>query len=190
MHARPVLLGTALVVCAAACGNSKSDTAPTTSAHTSQVSVTSAPAADLTKFVPSHEKGVDDAKREIRVAAIFSKTNPTGLEYGDFADGLQAYFDMVNAGGGIYGRKIVIVNRRDDTTGLQNAQQVTASLSDDNAFATFVATTIFTGADLLARAGQPTFTWNINPEFASSASSDHSNIFGTSGALCFDCPGA
>ena len=38
-----------------------------------------------------------------------------------------------------------------------------ASLSQDKAFATFIATTFFTGADLLAKAKQPVFMWNINP---------------------------
>ncbi len=186
---RALVLGVCLALLSS-CANSKSGDAPVTTAVRPAGPVTTGPAADLTKFVPSHEKGVDDAKRQIRVAAIVAKTNPTGLEYSDFPDGMQAYFEMVNAAGGIYGRKIVIVARRDDITGLQNAQQVTASLSDDDAFATFVATPQFTGADLLARAGQPTFTWNINPEFASTPTSDHSNIFGTSGALCFNCPGA
>ncbi len=49
-----------------------------------------------------------------------------------------------------------------------------ASLADDNAFATFVATLQFTGADLLGEAEQPTFIWNINPEMTPG----HDNIFG------------
>ena len=82
-----------------------------------------------------------------------------------------------------------MVKERDDQVGLLNVQQVQASLSDDNAFATFVATLQFTGAKLLARAKQPTFIWNINPEFASRPGEDHSNIFGSLGALCFNCGG-
>ena len=46
-----------------------------------------------------------------------------------------------------------------------------------------MATPLFTGADDLARANQPTFIWNINPEFAG-----HPTFFANSGALCFDCP--
>ncbi len=97
---------------------------------------------------------------------------------------------MINASGGIYGRKLVIVKRRDDQIGLQNMQQVQSSLSDDNAFATFVATLQFTGADLLAKAKQPTFIWNINPEMATpKGGPSHANIFGSLGALCFSCAG-
>ncbi len=180
----------AIVVVAAACGNSKSQSTPQTTPANTGPAATTAPAADLTKFVPGRGPGVDDAKKEIRVAVITTKTNPIGGKYAQYADGLQAYFDMINSQGGIYGRKLVIVKNRDDTIGLQNVQQVQASLADDNAFATFVATLQFTGADLLARAQQPTFIWNINPEMATPKNGpSHENIFGSLGALCFSCGG-
>ena len=35
----------------------------------------------------------------------------------------------------------------------------------------------------------PTFIWNIDPEMASTPTSDHSNIFGTNPSICFSCPG-
>ena len=90
---------------------------------------------------------------------------------------------MVNDNGGIYGRKLVVAYDRDDQFG-SNRQTVQQSLAQDSAFATFVATTLFTGADLLARAKQPTFMWNINPEFAG-----HPTFFANEGALCFTCAG-
>jgi hypothetical protein len=90
---------------------------------------------------------------------------------------------MVNANGGIYGRKLVVGADRDDQFG-QNRETVQQSLAQDNAFATFIATTLFTGADLLARAKQPVFMWNINPEFAG-----HPTFFANEGALCIKCAG-
>jgi ABC-type branched-subunit amino acid transport system substrate-binding protein len=178
----------ALVVVATACGNSKSqDQSATTAKPAGATSPSTTGAADYTKHVPlPGVKGVTDTT--IRVAAITSKTNPIGLNYGTVVDGMKAYFELVNSNGGIYGRTIQIVSNRDDT-GLANSQAVTASLADDNAFATFVATLAFNGADLVAQAKQPTFALNIDPEFASSAKSDHSNIFGNVAALCFSCPG-
>lgn len=180
-----------MALVASACGNSKSQTTPQTTPPNTGPVATTAPAADLSKFVAGRGPGVDDKKKEIRVAVITTTTNPIGGKYGEFADGLQAYFDMVNAKGGIYGRKLVIVKKRDDTIGLQNNQQVQASLADDSAFATFLATLQFTGADLLAKAKQPTFIWNINPEMATpkSGGPSHDNIFGSLGALCFSCGG-
>jgi branched-chain amino acid transport system substrate-binding protein len=187
---RLAVLGVALALLVAACGNSKSQTtAPTAPANTGPVATT-VPAADLNKFVPNSSPGVDDAKKQIRIAVITTKSNPIGGKYAEFADGLQAYFDMINAQGGIYGRKLVIVKNRDDQIGLLNNQQVQSSLADDNAFATFVATLQFTGADLLAKAKQPTFIWNINPELSTpKGGPSHENIFGSLGALCFSCGG-
>ena len=92
---------------------------------------------------------------------------------------MQAYFNMVNAEGGIYGRKLVIGKQRDDIVGLQNQQQVQQALATDNAFATFIATLQFTGAELLQAAGQPTFGWNINAEYG-----DKNALFGNESALC------
>jgi hypothetical protein len=64
---------------------------------------------------------------------------------------------------------------------------VKSSLAQDNAFATFEANALL-GSGIVDIAAtnppMPTFIWNINPEMAG-----HTNIFGTSGALCFNCIG-
>jgi ABC-type branched-subunit amino acid transport system substrate-binding protein len=179
-----VLLG----LIAAACGNSKSQTAPPTSSPLSNTPLTTATAADLTKNVPRPGvKGVTD--KTIRVAVITAKTNPIGGKYHEFIDGIRAYFKTINDAGGIYGRQLTVVSDRDDVVGTLNSQMTTSSLADDNAFATFEATQQLTGADQLAKAKMPTFIWNIDPEMASTPGSDHSNIFGTNTAICFSCPG-
>ncbi len=189
LRARALLVVSVLLaVLAAACGNSKSNNTADTTATTGNTPQTTASAADLTKNVPRPGvKGVTST--EIHVAVITSKTNPVGGKYAQYVDGINAYFKLVNDKGGIYGRKLVVTKQRDDIIGTQNSQQVTASLSDDNAFATFLATLQLTGADALAKAHQPTFIWNINPETASTPTSDHSNIFGQNSAVCFKCPG-
>ncbi len=101
----------------------------------------------------------------------------------------SAYFKVINDQGGIYGRKLTVVSDRDDVVGTLNVQQTTSSLANDNAFATFEATQQLTAADMLAKAHMPTFIWNIDPESASTPTSDHSNIFGTNSSICFSCPG-
>src|SRR4051794_4883947 len=121
---RLAAVGVLVALVAGACGNSKSQSAPTTSPANTGPAATVAPATDLTKFVAGRGPGVDDKKKEIRVAVVTTATNPIGGKYAQYADGLQAYFDMINAKGGIYGRKLVIVKRRDDTVGLQNVQQI------------------------------------------------------------------
>jgi ABC-type branched-subunit amino acid transport system substrate-binding protein len=93
---------------------------------------------------------------------------------------------MVNSKGGIYGRKLVLGARHDDQL-VNNKSEVQAILSQDRPFAVLpVSTTLFTGADLLAKAGIPTFGWNAQDEWAGPP-----NFFAQIGALCLskDCVG-
>jgi branched-chain amino acid transport system substrate-binding protein len=189
MRSRRLFAAVVLIsLAAAACGNSKSQTAAPTTVPLGNTPLTTASAADLAKNVPHPGvKGVTDTT--IRVAVITAKTNPIGGRYHEFIDGIKAYFKVINDAGGIYGRKLTIVADRDDVVGTLNVQQTTSSLANDNAFATFEATQQLTGADMLAKAHMPTFIWNIDPESASTPTSDHSNIFGTNTSICFSCPG-
>jgi ABC-type branched-subunit amino acid transport system substrate-binding protein len=177
--ARTLIVGTALAVALAACGNSSSSKPQSTGG----TSAATASQQSLTEDDPVIAPGVSGSA--IQVATITSKTNILGGNYGDFVYGVQAYFDYQNAIGGIYGRKLKIVNNRDDKLS-QNQQQISASLANDNAFATFVATPLLSapGVDQLEQHHQPTFIWNANPEM-----SGHDNVFGTVGAICFGCYG-
>jgi ABC-type branched-subunit amino acid transport system substrate-binding protein len=168
-----------MLLLVAACGNAGSSKASDSTAPAVNGPTTTASPADLTKNLPVKAPGV--SSNEIKVAVITAKTNNLTGSYAPLVDGIKAYFAMVNANNGIYGRKLVIGADRDDQFG-QNRQTVQQSLAQDNAFATFSATTLFTGVDLLAKAKQPLFMWNINPEFAG-----HPTFFANEGALCFTC---
>jgi len=130
--------------------------------------------------------GVTDT--EIRVGGVASVTNPLGGKFGDAFEGTKAYFDMINASGGIYGRKLVLAAERDDKTG-GNKVEVEALLTQDQVFAVLpVATLLFTGADTLVAQGVPTFGWTINPQWQGSKEEPRSNLFGQAGSfLCFNC---
>ncbi len=182
MRTRIAAICAILALVGVACGNSNSSKPEaTTTPGVTNVPGTTANAADLNKHVPVNAPGVTDT--EIKVASVTAKANnPTG-SYGPLVDGIKAYFAKINDGGGIYGRKLVLAYDRDDQFG-SNRQVVQASLSQDKPFATFVATTFFTGADLLARANQPVFMWNINAEFTG-----HPTFFANDAALCFTCAG-
>ncbi|MGZ4799279.1 MAG: ABC transporter substrate-binding protein [Acidimicrobiia bacterium] len=126
-------------------------------------------------------------KDTIRVGGVVSKTNLLNGPYASAFDGVKAYFDMVNSGGGIYGRKLELVSERDDQMG-QNQQQVEGLLAQDNVFAVDPIATIFSfsGSQALVDAKVPTFGWNINTEYTG-----HPNLFGSNaGALCLGCVGA
>src|ERR1044071_7295438 len=113
MRSRIVATCAVLALLAGACGNAGSSKAetPTTPGGTSGPTTT----ADLKKNVPVTAPGVSST--EIKVAAITSNSNnPTG-SYASLADGVKAYFAMINAGGGIYGRKLTMAVDHDDQLG-------------------------------------------------------------------------
>jgi ABC-type branched-subunit amino acid transport system substrate-binding protein len=180
MRARLLAIGVTAVFVVAACGNSSSSKSTDANKNSGGTATTVA-AADLQKKVPVSAPGVTDS--QIGVAVVTSTTNILGGKYGDLGDGIQAYFDYVNSTGGIYGRQLKIIKRRDDNF-TNNQQTVKASLAEDNPFAMFIASPVFTGAPDLAAANIPTFVWNINPEFAGKQ-----NFFANVGALCFGCGG-
>ncbi len=177
MRARTIALCMVLsVVVAAACSSSGSGQTQKSS------TTTRAPAGG---FPVVAQPGVTPT--EIRVSGIVDVTDPTGPGYRAAYDGVQAYFDMINSEGGIYGRKLVIAKRHDDQLS-NDRREVTAVLEQDKPFAVLpVATVLFTGADLLAKSGIPVFGWNIQKEWQGAP-----NMFGEVGALCIggDCPDA
>lgn len=165
---------------AAACGNSESGDGDDGGGEASGGTV--AGAGDTDEFVPSDEPGVSDDT--IRVGGVASVTNPIGGNYGDSFAGVEAYFAMVNDGGGIYGRQLELAAQEDDQ--VANNQAAVQSVLSDDVFAVLpVATLLFTGAPDLASAGVPTFGWNIQKEW-----SEGPNLFGEKGSyLCFVCTG-
>ena len=140
------------------------------------------------QFPPVDQPGVTST--QINVGGVVAKTNPLGGDYASAFDGVQAYFNMVNASKdkGVYGRKLNLSSKRDDQVGM-NRQEVQGLISEDNVFAVLpVATLLFTGADLLGQSGIPTFGWNINAEWGSEQAPGPPNLFGEKGSyLCFTC---
>ena len=98
----------------------------------------------------------------INVAGIVSK--PT---FAASMQGAQARFDRENANGGVFGRKIKIVDTADDkfdpTT---NVQEVRRVVSSGNVFAMVPVVTVVLGAgDYLAQSKVPFFGWGISSSF-------------------------
>jgi len=171
MRVRVVALIAVVGLLAVACSNSSEGGGSSTTA------TSGGPAT------PSSQPGV--TADTIRVGGVAAVTNPTNGQFGLVFDGAKAYFAMVNADGGIYGRKLELVSERDDQTG-NNQQQVQAMLAQDNVFAAVIDTPLFTGSQALAEAGTPTFGRNISEDWTG-----HPNFFGTNyGAVCFGCVGS
>jgi ABC-type branched-subunit amino acid transport system substrate-binding protein len=172
------LLGVAVVLAlaAGACSNAKdTGSSPTT------VSSTGSTAPSNGKFAAVNQPGVSaDA---INVGGVASKTNPLGGNYADAFVGAQAYFDMINSQGGVYGRQLKITEQRDDALS-NNKAEVDALIADQNIFAILpVASLLFTGGNDIAKSGIPTFGWNINQEWSGTAADPRSNMFGQTGSF-------
>jgi ABC-type branched-subunit amino acid transport system substrate-binding protein len=123
--------------------------------------------------------------KEIQVGAVIGKTNPTGVDYEQVVTGAQARFDALNKKGGVFGRKLKITKVLDDQTRSSKSIIAARSLVEESkVFAALVATQNFSGAQVFADAGTPTFGYNIQPEWSKGP-----NLFGTYGSfLCSDCP--
>lgn len=132
------LAGLALVI--AACGN----------APPSNFSAGAAPGVSATS---------------IDVGGIAAVTGPLGNQYSPAFDGARAYFDMVNAAGGVHGRRIDVVADLDDQTDPStDIAQARALVSSDKVFAVVpVASPELSAGPYLAAQGVPTFGYNINP---------------------------
>lgn len=163
----------ALALTLVACGNESTGNTTTDG--------TKAPAVDDTNATVD-QPGV--SKDTIRVGGVASITNPLNAPYGDIFKGAEAYFAKVNSEGGIYGRKLELVEPRDDQF-VNNLKETQAMLAEDDVFAAVGLATIFdfSGAVELEKAGIPSFGWNINADW------NKQNLFGNSGALCLGCDG-
>jgi len=120
----------------------------------------------------------------ITVGSIANVTGPLSSDFAPVVNGVEAYFDMVNAQGGIDGRKLHLAYQKDDqgsqTTDLTVAQEL---VEQDHVFAVVgVGTPFFGGAAFLAHEGVPTFGYEVSADW-----SDGPTLFGAYGSvLTFD----
>jgi ABC-type branched-subunit amino acid transport system substrate-binding protein len=112
---------------------------------------------------------------QIRVSGVASTTNVLSAPWGTSFDGVKAYFDMVNASGGLYGRKLTMVQEHDDQL-TKNGDEVTAALAQDNVFALLpvVNPVQFSGRDQVVSENVPTFGWAVTPNWNGAP-----NLFGS-----------
>ena len=125
---------------------------------------------------------------EIRVGGVASVDNPLGGKYGDSFEGVKAYFDMINASGGIYGRELD-ARRRARRQGVQQQHRGARPCSPRTSSRCSRSPPCCSPARRqLVDEGIPTFGWTINPEWEGSAEDPKANLFGQTGSfLCFDC---
>ncbi|HUO49879.1 MAG TPA: ABC transporter substrate-binding protein [Acidimicrobiales bacterium] len=102
---------------------------------------------------------------KIVVGGLASLTGPISSSFAPVFEGVSAYVDMVNAAGGVNGRRLVFAPRLDDQSSPSvDAAEARALVDQYHVFAVVgVATPSFTGATYLASHAVPTFGLNVNP---------------------------
>jgi ABC-type branched-subunit amino acid transport system substrate-binding protein len=115
----------------------------------------------------------------ITVGGIASLSGPIPAQFGGVFDGAKAYFDMVNAEGGVNGRKIDYAYQLDDAGDpSQDIQQARTLVSQDHVFAVVgVGTAVFSAAQYLVQQNVPTFGYAISPSWSTGDS-----LFGAEGS--------
>ena len=100
----------------------------------------------------------------IVVGGLASITGPLPADFAPAIAGAQAYFDWVNANGGVNGRKIVFAYKLDDGSDpSEDATQARTLVEQDHVFAVVpVATPEFSGGPFLAQHDVPTFGLQVN----------------------------
>jgi branched-chain amino acid transport system substrate-binding protein len=166
MRSRWVALVATAVLVAAGCGNAKSNAGGggTTGGTTGGTG-------------GAETQGITST--EIKVGSLAAITGPLGNQYAPVADGAQAYIDMINAQGGVDGRKIVMVAKLDDQTNpTRDIAQAQALDQQYKVFAILgVATPLFPAGTWLGQNNVPTFGWNVNQEWAT-----YPSLFGEKGS--------
>jgi branched-chain amino acid transport system substrate-binding protein len=113
LRPRGLLAGAVIVMVAAAgCGSSKSSSPPATSATTAGASATTAGGSATTggsSAVANTASAPGITKTTIKIGYITSETGNAASTFADSATGAKAYFNAVNAAGGVDGRKIDLV---------------------------------------------------------------------------------
>ncbi len=159
-----VALGIAVVV--AGCSSSPSTTSTT--------STTAASSSTTSGGSTSNAPGVTPTA--INVGAISTLTGSIASDFDGLAPGVKAYFDMVNAEGGINGRKLILAYNLDDGGQPSQFTQLTHTLIDqDHAFAVMVASYWFT-PNYFVETHTPTYGYNVSGNWEGPP-----NLFGAGG---------
>jgi branched-chain amino acid transport system substrate-binding protein len=162
-----------LGIAVALAGCSSSSSTPTTTTTTTQgtSSTTSAPSGGTPA---SGAPGV--TATSINVGAISTRTGAIASDFDGMTPGVQAYFDMVNAEGGINGRKLNLAYNLDDGGSPTQFTQLTHTLIDqDHAFAVMVASYWFT-PNYFVETKTPTYGYNVSGNWANAP-----NLYGAGG---------
>ncbi|HUC38384.1 MAG TPA: ABC transporter substrate-binding protein [Acidimicrobiales bacterium] len=117
--------------------------------------------------------------KSITVGSLATLSGPLSSGFGDIVYGARAYFDMINAKGGVNGRKINLAYVVDDTGSATVDQDEARNLvAQDHVFAIVgVGSPFFTANTYLCQTGTPTFGYVVVDNWSKCP-----NLFGAYGS--------
>lgn len=120
------------------------------------------------------------SKTSITVGSLATASGALASTFGQAVDGAQAYFDAVNADGGVDGRTIDLKYQADDSgSPTDDTTQARNLVEQDHVFAVVgVGTPFFTGASFFASQGTPVFGYVVSQDW-----NDHPDLFGAYGSF-------
>jgi branched-chain amino acid transport system substrate-binding protein len=102
------------------------------------------------------------ATGNISVGTISSLTGSIAADFDAFVPGMQAYFDMVNAAGGVSGHKLVLAANLDDGGNPSQFTQLTHTLLQQDHVSAVGISTFFFNPSLYSQSGVPTYGYNVS----------------------------
>jgi ABC-type branched-subunit amino acid transport system substrate-binding protein len=149
-----LLLGVAVIAAGCSSGGTSS---PSTTASTSP-----------TTTAGSAASGGGGSKGQIDIGAISTKTGQLAGYFDGIAPGMTAYFNTIDAKGGVNGHKIVLTNSLDDGgSPTQFTQDVHTLIDQDHVFAIGVASAWFTPGYFVTT-NTPTYGYNVSANWQTS----------------------
>jgi branched-chain amino acid transport system substrate-binding protein len=177
------------------------------------LAVTTMIVVSLAGVVSSGAAGAQGADRpgvtgsEIRVGGLASPVSVLNVPYVDGFDGVNAYFDVINKKGGVFGKKLKLVAQLDDQGSPSgNIRAVRSLVEEKKVFAVMpIMTNNFAGAKYLSDNGIPSFGINVDAGWCGTTTEveaieasiaagkfddqcSRKSLFGEKGSfLCFTC---
>lgn len=141
------------------------DTTADTTADTAATTDETDAGVDIPDDLPT--QGVTDT--EIKVGGVY-----TQAAYADYAVGVQARLDRLNAEGGVHGRQIVVTEWLDDGADpTTNADQVRKLVEQEGVFSVFAISQALSGGTYMAENNVPYFGWAISPDWCNELAFGH-----------------
>ncbi len=119
---------------------------------------------------------------QIDVGAISTLSGPIAADFESLVPGVSAYFDMVDAKGGINGRNLVLAHSLDDGGNPSQFNQLAHTLIDqDHVFAAVGMATAFFSPSYFVTTNTPTYGYDVTENWAGP-----DNLFAAGGSVIYE----